>query len=234
MYKPATILRGLLLSGILIPLLGGCGEDATESAATDGRKMPGVGSTFSTHVLFSEDSTSGEADFEVLVTASDMIVEGKERVVQYVADTLSTLICYELNGDISLYMKKGVIAGCEVEKTWLRFPFGSSQKVEETLVVTRTDLDGGPKECQALWSAEPAGEEMMTIDGQEYRAERSIAQFIVGEDQDATRRARRYEILYAPQIGYVVQEEILSLRGPLDAPDTIGTSRRELREYRLR
>lgn len=234
MQRRETISYALLLSGLLMPLLGGCGEETTDTGAIDGRSMPGVGSTFTTHALFREDTTSGEADFDVVVTASDMIVEGKERVVQYVADTLSTLICYEINGDISLYMKKGVIAGCEVEKTWLRFPFGPSQKVEETLMVTRIDLDGGPKECQALWSAEPAGEEMITINGKEYRAERSIAQFIVGEDQDSTRRARRYEILYAPKIGYVVKEEIFSLRGRIDASDTIGTSRRELLDFLLR
>ena len=240
MRKGADIIaRGdailLLLTGLLVWGVAGCGEeDASDTAATDSIVIPGVGSTFSTYARFREDTVDGETAFDVVVSASDMIVEGKERVVQYVADTLSTLIGYELNGDISLYMKKGVIAGCEVEKTWLRFPFGPSQKVEETLVVTRIDLEGGPKECLAFWNAEPAGRETITIAGKEYRADRSIAQFTVGEDQDSTRRARRYEILFAPAIGYVVQEEILSLRGRLEATDTIGTSSRELREFDLR
>lgn len=197
--------------------------------------MPGVGSRFTTHIFFEDDSTSLEDEIDVVVGATDMIVEGKERVVQYVADTLSTLLCYELNGDISVYMKKGVIAGCQVENTWLRFPFGPEEPVEETLSVTRIDLLDGPKECLAVWRAESKGEEEVEVDGRRYRARRAIAEFVVGgatgEENDSTARSRRYEVWYAPEIGYVVREEITSLLGPAALPDTIGFTRRELRKF---
>ena len=116
--------RGLPVAGLLLLILfGGC-SDATEAQDPGSSKIPGVGSSFSTHIFFQNDSITLEDDVDVVVGAADMIVEGKERVVQYVADTLSTLLCYELNGDISVYMKRATIAGCEVENTWLRFPFG--------------------------------------------------------------------------------------------------------------
>lgn len=230
--------RGLPVAALLLLiLLGGC-SDATEAEDPGSSKIPGVGSTFSTHVYFQNDSVTLEDDVDVVVGAADMIVEGKERVVQYVADTLSTLLCYELNGDISIYMKRGTIAGCEVENTWLRFPFGEQGLVEEKLRVTRIDLDGGPKECLATWRAEPNGEEVIAVNGHEYRTRKAVAEFIVGGEtgddlSDSAARVRRYEVWFSPQIGYVVREQITSTLGPLGALDTIGVTRRNLQTFSL-
>jgi hypothetical protein len=223
---------------LLLFLLGGC-SDATEVQDSGSSKIPGVGSTFSTHIFFQNDSLTLENDVDVVVGAANMIVEGKERVVQYVADTLSALLCYELNGDISFYMKRGTIAGCEVENTWLRFPFGEQGLVEEKLRVTRIDLPGEPKECLATWRAEPNGEEVIAVNGHQYRTRRAVAEFIVGGESgdditDTAARIRRYEVWFSPQIGYVVREQITSTIGPIGAVDTIGVSRRNLQSFSLR
>ena len=201
----------LLLSG-----MGGCSE-SEGSADRDGITMPGVGSSYQTHVSYGDGTSAPqEVDFEVVVSASDMIVEGKERVVQYVADTMTSLICYELGGDISLYMKRGEIAGCILEKTWLRFPFGESQPIQEVLTVTRSGLSEESGQCQASWNAQPTGEESVVVDG-----------------NDSTSRVRQYAVWFVPDIGYVVREEITSLRGGPTEFDTIGVSRRDLRSFSL-
>ena len=225
---------GILSILLLLSGTSGCSEPEG-TAHADGVVIPGVGSSYQTHVSFGDGSSAlNEADFEVVVSASDMIVEGKERVVQYVADTMISLICYELGGDISLYMKRGEIAGCILEKTWLRFPFGESQPIQETLTVTRSGLSEESGRCEASWNAKPTGEEPVVVDGKEYTARMASAAFRVGPDEhDSTSRVRQYDVWFVPEIGYVVREEITSLRGGPTTFDTVGVSRRDLRSFSL-
>ena len=80
---------------------------------------------------------------------------------------------------------------------------------------------------------------MVTVNGQQYRTRKATAEFIVGGETgedlaDSTARVRRYEVWYAPQIGYVVREQITSTFGPLGAADTIGITRRNLQTFSLR
>lgn len=224
----------LFLAGVAGFLLSAC--DESPGTVDAGMKVPGVGSTFSTHVVQGRNGeTPVEGNFEVTVRATDMIVDGRERVAQFASDTATSLVCYEPNGDISFYMKKGTIAGCEVDNTWLRFPLGGSGGISEALPVMRRDATGAATQCLASWQASPAGEEEITVGTETVRAQKSIAQFQFGSDSpdDTITRSRRYTVWYAPELGYVVREEILSLQGVREPFDTIGFSRRELTRYSL-
>ena len=133
-------------------------EETIAPVREAGMKVRGVGSTFNTHVVQGRTGeTPMEGSFEVTVRATDMIVDGRERVAQFASDTITSLVCYEPNGDISFYMKKGAIAGCEVDNVWLRFPLGGGGEISETLPVMRRDASGAATQCLASWQASPAG-----------------------------------------------------------------------------
>lgn len=224
----------LLLGGMLGGMFTAC--DDSPGTVDAGMKMPGVGSVFSTRVVQGrQGETTAEGSFDVTVRATDMIVDGRERVTQFASDTVNSLVCYEPNGDISFYMKKGTIAGCEVDNTWLRFPLGGNGEVSETLPVMRRDAAGTAIQCLASWQATPAGEEDVKVGSEVIRARKAIAEFQFGSDSpdDTLTRTRRYAIWYAPELGYVVREEILSLEGAHEPFDTVGFSRRELTRYTL-
>lgn len=163
-------------------------------------------------------------NFSVQVT--DMIVEGKERVVQFAADTLVTLIAYESNGDLSLYMKQGTFGDCPLPGGWLRVPFGGETEVSDTLEAT--------EKCAVVWSARPSGSERVVIDGRSLETQRVTAELRserLGEEPGFY--SRLYTLWYAPELGYVVREHLVGIAGHGEDVDTVGLSRRELKEYTL-
>ncbi len=221
---------GLLLCGCLLVI--GCREDGGGTEATS---MPGVGSEFRTAVVM-RDAAGAEQRSETLVrvSASNMIVEGKERVVQFAADTLSSLVCYELDGALSIYMKKGMVAGCEVDESWLRFPFGQAIPVDEELLVRQSILGDSSLSCLASWRAKPDGAETIVVNDSTYETLRSRGTFQVAEHGrgDTVWRSQNYVVWYAPTIGYAVREQITSLRITPTTIDTLGSSERSLLDYR--
>lgn len=229
-------MRTGLIGVIVSLLLAACGEEKV-ATVDGGVVIPGVGSEFRTRIADLTDSNGTETEVVVLVNASNMIVEGKERVVQFAADTLSSLVCYELDGALSIYMKKGTIAGCEVERAWLRFPFGEALPVEETLEVRRSGLSDEPVVCLASWTARAEGEETIGVNDSSYRTLRSVGEFRVAEssgENDTVWRTRRYEVWFAPEVGYAVQEKIGGYRITGDKVDTLGMTVRELLTYSLK
>ncbi len=205
-------------------LLGGC--SSASEAENDSIEIPGVGSQFTSQVTHRVGS-DGKLRQEVMkfsVQVAEMILEGKEQVVQFATDTLISLISYESNGDLSLYMSQGKFGTCQREPLWLLLRFGGGPSLTDTLVIS--------DECVVVWNGRPSGQERVVIDGESFETTRILAELKVyvapGDVEDAGMHAREYKLWYAPELGYVVQEHITSLQRVGDQVDTIGISEREL------
>ncbi|MGE3802030.1 MAG: hypothetical protein AB7H80_13495 [Candidatus Kapaibacterium sp.] len=215
---------GILL---LIILLSGCSD--VPEVVDGGVSIPGVGSMFTTQVVqqVGADSPPAQTSMKFSVQVTDMIVEGKERVVQFAADTLVTLIAYETNGDLSLYMEAGMFGRCPISAGWLRVPFGGETEVNDTLLAT--------EECILVWSARPSGGERVVINGSSLQTQKVTAELRVDQSGEVPSfRCRNYTLWYAPELGYVVREHIVAMEGEGERIDTIGTSQRELSTYKLK
>ena len=212
---------------LLLVLLSGC-SDGPE-VVDGGLVIPGVGSMFTTQVMqqVGMENAPQEVSVRFSVQVTDMIVEGKERVVQFAADTLVSLVAYESNGDLSLYMEPGPFGRCQVPAGWLRVPFGGEEDVNDTLMTT--------EECILVWSARPSGAERVVINGASLQTQKVSAELRVDEvGEESGYRCRKYTLWYAPELGYVVREHIVGLQGEGETVDTVGTSQRELTQYVLK
>ncbi|MCB0713669.1 MAG: hypothetical protein KDD67_15175 [Ignavibacteriae bacterium] len=219
-----SLVGGVLL---LLTLLSGCSD--VPEIVDGGVSIPGVGSMFTTQVVqqVGADSPPVQTSMKFSVQVTDMIMEGKERVVQFAADTLVTLIAYETNGDLSLYMEPGAFGRCPVSAGWLRVPFGGEADVNDTLLTT--------EDCILVWSARPLGVESVIINGLSLKTQKVVAELRADElGEEAGFRCRKYTLWYAPELGYVVREHLIGLEGDNEQVDTIGTSQRELSEYTLK
>ena len=213
---------------LLLILLAGC--SSAPEVRDNSLHIPGVGSYFTSEIKHQVlDGVLKEETVKFSVQVKGMLVEGKEQVVQFAADTLLSLVAYESNGDLSLYISQGEFAGYQFDAAWLRFPFGGDQPITDTLSTT--------DESVVVWNARPSGQEGVVIDGKSFQATMVFAELRAGKmsaDGYVGGIARRtYKLWYAPELGYVVREHIVSLISHGDEIDTLGVSERKLTQYEI-
>lgn len=250
-YRFAPLRRAFaLLLAALFPL--GC-SDTTNGTRTE-PPMPGVGSVYSmavTQSVLGIDSPARRT-LDVTLRVSDMIFEGKEHVAQFAADTMISLIAYEPNGDLSIYLRRERIGPCIVDAQWLRLPFRGTDSVSDMLqcLPFPDSVRAGGGDPVARWTARPAGAERITVQGKETEVMKVEAQLAIYADSAAAGpplQSREYVLWYAPELGYTVRERLISLvhshegdsaegsvKGWGRRADTLGTSHRELIGYVLK
>lgn len=197
---------------------------------------PGVGSIFVMEVLqeYTGIDSALKEELRVAARVTEMLFEGKEHVVQFAADTALSLMAYEPNGDISIYARQEYIGLCFVDGGWLRFPFGGESPVVDTLEGVPVSFADEIKNCLVTWTARPDGVEEVVIQGTEYSANRVQGELVVCTDSAGTVipvQGLQFSTLYAPELRYVVRENIVSLSYTGEGLDTIGTSRRVLKSW---
>lgn len=255
-YRFALLRRAfVLLLAALFPL--GCSDTANGTRAEP--QMPKVGSVYSmavTQSVLGIDSPA-QRTLDVTLRVSDMIFEGKEHVAQFAADTMISLIAYEPNGDLSIYLRRERIGPCIVDAQWLRLPFRGTDSVSDMLQCLPfpdSVRAGRGKNPVARWTARPAGTERITVQGKEMQVMKVEAQLAIYADSAAAGpplQSREYVLWYAPELGYTVRERLVSLvhsheadsadrgadtsaKGAGRRADTLGTSHRELIGYVLK
>ena len=217
----------LYIGFVLLTFLSACSSIPESEKGFE--HVPSVGSQFTIQVIGGVGTEGALEQKEVTfsVQVADMILQGKEQVVQFAADTLISLIAYESNGDLSLYMYGGEIAGCRLEDNWLRLPCGSDEVVNTTLLTE--------DECLVVWNARPSGGERVIINDSSYQTKKIHAELrFTDRSSGSNLRTREYLIWYAPELGYVVREQIISLVHVNEQIDTIGLSERVLTEFSLK
>ncbi len=197
---------------------------------------PHVGSIFVVDVSQHHVGTDSvlKQKLQVAVGVTEMVFEGKEHVVQFAADTILSLMAYESNGDISVYARQEYIGLCFVDGGWLRFPFGGQTVVSDTLTGVPVNFTDGVKNCMVTWNARPDSSEWVLIQGKEVEAKKVRGELVVCSDSAGTivpLQGLEFSTAYAPELSYVVREEIVSLMYGAEGPDTLGTSRRVLTSW---
>lgn len=220
---------------------GACsGCDDTANGTEDSFRIPDVGSVYTmnvTHsVLGSTQPTQSRLD--VTLRVADMIFEGKEHVAQFSADTMISLIAYEPNGDLSIYLRRQRLGPNMIEGGWVRLPFRGTDSLSVTLPSVPADTSAARTGNGFVrWAARPAGVERVVVQGKQIEA-RVVKAFLgVYSDSAAPVQSREYTIWYAPDLGYAVREIVVSLvhsrEGDTERADTLGSSTRELTAYVL-
>lgn len=228
----------------------GC-SDTANGARTE-PPMPNVGSVYTmsiTQDVLGNDSPA-QSTLDVTLRVADMIFEGKEHVAQFAADTMISLVAYEPNGDLSIYLHREQIGPCIVEAQWLRLPFRGADSLSELLRCIPVSVSGRESShAQARWSARPAGIEKVLVQGKEVDAFKVEARLAIYADSSATTtpvQSREYVLWFAPDLGYTVREHLVSLihthenstaskeKKPEWRADTLGTSYREMTSYALK
>ena len=225
-----------ILSILLVALsLVSCSDP---SSGVQGPGVPDVGSVFVVDVLQTRNGSDSlvKEELRVAVRVTDMLFEGKEHVVQLASDTILSLLSYESNGDLSVYARQEYVGICFVNGGWLRFPFGGETPVSDTLRGVPVHLSDEVRSCIVTWNARPDGEERVTIQGKEMEARRITGELVVHADSSGTMvplHSLEFETAYVPALYYVAREDIRSLAYQDGIADTLGTSRRTLRSWKL-